>query len=226
MSGHDIFKAHGVTRLCHFTKLQNFTHIIASADGILAASAIRPDTKNVTDKLRADHLLDHVCCSIEYPNSWFLEDAIRRDKNSVFREWVTLYINLEILNIRETKFCPCNASKRNGAYINGNMEQVAFIFTPSLSTFRYPMSSRMLKCCPTDGQAEILIKDNVPRKYIIGIAVGNKDAAERVYTMIEFCGVEQIPIYIAPDVLTTRWSSIIREGHLPTETLYVCSEEE
>ena len=49
MSAYDILTTRGVTRLCHFTKFQNLTHIITSADGVLASSSIRQDTKNVND---------------------------------------------------------------------------------------------------------------------------------------------------------------------------------
>lgn len=75
----------------------------------------------------------------------------------------------------------------------------------------------MLSSCPTDGQAEILIKDNVPRKYIIGIAVGNEDLAKRVYAMLKMYGMERIPIYIAPEVLTPDWSRMIKNGCRPYE---------
>ena len=66
MNGYDILVARGVTRLCHFTKLQNFTHIILSAEGILASSSIRQDVKNVIDKERYDGELDYVLlfCSV------------------------------------------------------------------------------------------------------------------------------------------------------------------
>ena len=73
MSAYDILTTRGVTRLCHFTKLQNLTHIITSADGVLASSSIRQDTKNVNDVARYDGELDFVCCSVQYPNSWFLK---------------------------------------------------------------------------------------------------------------------------------------------------------
>ncbi|MDR1408943.1 MAG: DUF4433 domain-containing protein [Oscillospiraceae bacterium] len=52
MSAYDILAARGVTRLCHFTKFQSLTHIIPSADGILASNSIRQDTKNVIDAAR------------------------------------------------------------------------------------------------------------------------------------------------------------------------------
>lgn len=225
MNGYEILVARGVTRLCHFTKLQNFTHIILSAEGILASSSIRQDVKNVIDKERYDGELDYVCCSVQYPNSWFMNRAMQNNTDKIFNDWVVLYINLSILNDKSTKFCPCNASKARGAYINDRMSDVETIFAVSVPTFTYPRSTAMLSCCPTDGQAEILIKDNIPRDYIIGIAVGNEDVSKRVFAMLKMYNLN-IPIYIASDVITTTWSSMIKSGIRPVETECHWSEEE
>ncbi len=226
MSAYDILAARGVTRLCHFTKFQSLTHIAPSADGILASGSIRQDTKNVVDKARYDGELDYVCCSVQYPNSWFMKKAMQDNTDKIFRDWVVLYVNLSILEHKNAKFCPCNASRSSGYYIEDNMDDVESIFAASIPTFIYPRTSRMLPCCPTDGQAEILIKDNIPREYIIGIAVGNEDVAKRVYAMLEMFDVEHTPIYIAPDVMTPNWSSMIKNGCRPIETQCDWSEEE
>ena len=226
MSAYDVLVARGVTRLCHFTKLQSLTHIITSENGILASKSIRQDTKNVNDTARYDGELDHVCCTIQYPNSWFLKRAIQDNHDKIFSDWVVLYINLTILKHKIAKFCPCNASRSKGAYIEGNMDYIDSIFANSVSTFRFPRSTRMLSSCPTDGQAEILIKDSIPREYIIGIAVGNKDVARRVYAMLKIYGLEHIPIYIAPDVLTPNWSNMIKNGHQPDEVQCDWPEED
>lgn len=226
MSAYDILMAHGVTRLCHFTKLQNLTHIINSEDGILASSLIRQDTKNVTDKFRYDGELNYVCCSVQYPNSWYLEKAMQTNPDKVFKDWVVLYIDLSILNYKSAKFCPCNASKEKGAYIDDDIDNIEAIFATSVPTCQYPRSPRMLASCPTDGQAEILIKDSIPREYITGIAVGTKDVAKQVYGMLKTFCVESIPLYIAPDVLTSNWSKMIRNGCLPDETKCYWSEKD
>jgi hypothetical protein len=227
MNAYDILMARGVTRLCHFTKFQSLTHIIPSEEGILASSSIRQDTKNVTDRERYDNELDYVCCSVEYPNSWFLQNAMKKNNTDIlFGDWIVLYIDLNILNYKTSKFCPCNASKGRGAYINGNMEEVESIFESSVPTFPYPRSLKMLASCPTDGQAEILIKDNIPREYIIGIATKNEDVAKRVYAMLKMYGVERIPIYVAQDIITPEWSKMIKDGRRPDETMCVWSEEE
>ena len=106
------------------------------------------------------------------------------------------------------------------------MDSIDSVFADVVKTFKYPRSPKMLQCCPTDGQAEILIKGNIPPKFITGIAVGNQDIASRVYGILKVFNTKLIPIYIAPDVLTTRWSNMIKNGRYPTETLFDCSSEE
>lgn len=226
MKAYDILTARGVTRLCHFTKFQSLTHIITSEDGVLSSCSIRQDTKNVNDTARYDGELNFVCCSVQYPNSWFLKKAMSNNKNEVFKDWVVLYVDLSILKEKNAKFCPCNASKSNGAYINCNMDNINSIFDITVPTFRYPRSPKMLPCCPTDGQAEILIENNVPRKYIKGIAVGNEDVAKRVYAILKMYDIGHIAVYIAPDVLTTKWSNMIKDGCSPNEILCDWLEED
>lgn len=225
MGAYEILTKRGVTRLCHFTKLQNLTHIIMSENGILASCVICKDTKNVNDISRYDGELDFVCCSVQYPNSWFLDKSMRNNSDLIFREWTVLCIDLDVLRNRNAKFCPCNASKSHGAYINSDMNKVESIFANTVPTFRYPRPSGMLSCCPTDGQAEILIESNIPRKYISGIIVGNEDVAKRVYSILKMYSIKHIDIYIAPDVLTPRWSKMIKEGRQPDELQCNWSEE-
>lgn len=226
MSAYDVLTARGVTRLCHFTKLQSLTHIVTSANGVLASNSIRQDTKNVNDTARYDGELDFVCCSVQYPNSWFLKKAMQNNLDKIFKDWIVLYVDLSILRYKNAKFCPCNASKSSGAYINGNMDNIDSIFATSVSTFAYPRSPKMLSSCPTDGQAEILIEDSIPREYINGIAVGNEDVAKRVYAILKMYGISHIHLYIAPDVLTTNWSNMIKNGRRPDEIQCDWSEED
>lgn len=221
----DILKNHEVNRLCHFTKFQSLTHIVASPEGLVSAESIRSDIKNVTDIERYDGELDYICCSVEYPNSWFLEKKIRTELNMVFCEWVVLFIDINILKHRVAKFCVCNASRSRGAYINSDIEMLDLIFAEQVPSFRYGRPIQMLSCCPTDGQAEILIKDNIPRSFISGIAVGDTEIAGRIFAMLELYDVSQIPIYISPEILTPAWSVKVKSGLRPSETKYERSEE-
>ena len=79
----------------------------------------------------------------------------------------------------------------------------------------------MLSCCPTNDQAEILIKHSIPRNYIIGIIAGNEEIAESVSSILAtykmIYGVPIIPIYISPDIMNTNWSNMVRNGERPIE---------
>lgn len=222
MNAESFLRNRGVTRLCHFTKLKNLVHIIAGNEGILASSAIRPDTQDAKDPERYDGELDYVCCSVEYPNSWYLVKAQKRDADQIFKGWVVVFIDLSVLECRMIKFCPCNAAKNRGAYIQDDISQIGSLFaSPNVRNWTRP--PRMLTCCPTDDQAEILIKGNIPSSFIKGIGVCCQDDAKIAYSMLKTFGKSDIPIYMAPDVLDTKWSTQVRAGIRPDE-IYVFDE--
>lgn len=212
---------HGVTRLCHFTKLQSLTHILLEPDGIKATSKIDKDKLNQIDSVRADGKLDYVCCSIEYPNSWFLSNAKSRNVDEIFRDWAIMFINPEIVKIRGVCVCECNAARDNGAHIRkGDSNSISDLFANRVCSFQYPRTANMLSACPTNSQSEILIKDGIPRDYITGIAVGNEETAKMVYAMRKTLEVETIDIYISPRVVTTAWRTDIQNGIRPQEIKY------
>ena len=217
MTAYHILQRRNVTRLCHFTKFQKFPHIIFSEKGIVSSASITPDTETLTDPARYDGEPEYVCCSVQYPNSWFLTKSKERNTDFIFSEWVVIYISPDVLNYREAKFSPCNASKECGKYINDNMEEIESIFADRVPTFPYQRTEKMLSSCPTDGQAEILIQHNIPRRFITGIAVNEEVLAARVHAVLELCCITTIPIYIAPDVMSKRWSDLIKKGMTPDE---------
>lgn len=220
---YDVLTQRGVNRLCHFTKIKSLIHIFSSEDGILASDSIRPDVKSVIDTERYDGELDYICCSVEYPNSWFLNKAKRDNSDKIFNDWCVIYIDLDILKIRRAKCCPCNASTCHGKFIGEDAERLFEDHVEyKMDFFR---EKQMLKSCPTDSQAEILIRKNIPCDRIIGIALGTENEAKRVYAIMKTLGVSEKPLYIAPDVLTTQWSALVRRGERPFEELCQWEEE-
>lgn len=217
MSGYEILLNHGVTRLCHFTKLQTLCHIVSNEQGILATNEISWDTKNVTDPNRYDGKMNCVCCSIQYPNSWYLLKAQARDQDEIFREWTIIYIDPSILLHRKAMFSPCNAGTAHGNYINDNINELDSVFDLRVSGWNYTRSPMMLPNCPTNGQAELLIQDNIPRSLIFGIAVSNTDMAARISAMLKTVDQTRIKIYIAPDLFSKVWSEKARAGIVPIE---------
>lgn len=219
MSAYEILKNRGVTRLCHFTNLARFVHIISSETGVCATANIDQDIKRETDHVRLDGECGYVCCSIEYPNSWFLRKAMERDIEEVFRDWIVLCIDLDVLRIRKIKYSPCNASTGNGNYIYSNEEELDMLFDPVC--VRMKRNPQILDCCATDDQAEILIENNIPREMISKIIVGNTVVAAQVYSILKVYGIRDISIAVASDVLNTNWSRIVRNGKRPEEMDFV-----
>ena len=220
MSGYDTLVSRGVTRLCHFTKFQKLCDIICSEQGILATSGITFDTKNVTDSKRLDGKIDYVCCSVQYPNSWYLMKAENNDRDPIFKEWVVIFIDPAVLLYRNAKFSPCNAATANGAYICDDINDVEQIFADTLPTWKHSRNASMLPFCPTDGQAEILIEGDIPRNLIIGIGVPDEALAKRVHALLKQVHQTQKRIIISKALFSNEWSNMARNGLVPYEEEY------
>ncbi|QUL53394.1 DUF4433 domain-containing protein [Paenibacillus tritici] len=211
----ELIQQKGITRLCHFTKSKSFLHIMSNEIGIRANKFFDNEEEllNKNDEFRFDGREDFVCCSIEYPNSWFLRKLIERDQDKFFREWVILFINPNLILDETTHFCQVNAAKHNGGLIEKDLAGFSKLFAQNSSHFKFPRNSRMLSCCPTDGQAEVLIYKNIRRSDIIGVAVPNEKQAmeEKARIKIERESWD-IPIIVAPGLFTNQWSNMARQG--------------
>lgn len=217
MNAREYLESRGSTRLCHFTRFQNLPHILASEKGILASNMLKDEWKVVNDKERYDGATDHVCCSIEYPNVKFLYSAKKRNPDPIFDEWVIICISLDILDNRELKFSPSNAAKGCGRHIFDDENQINKLFNTTV--FEVTRKLNLLECCPTDIQAEILVKNNIPKEYICGIIVSNKDMANRVTAVIKSKQLD-IPVYICEEIETYKVIDIIENNIRPQENLY------
>lgn len=222
MNAFDFFRCKKVTRLCHFTKLKDLVHILSSADGILSSDKIAPDIREQKDPMRYDGELGYVCCSIEYPNSWYLRTIKNRDSDNVFKDWVAIYIDLSILQNSPAKFCPCNSAKDHGTHIFSDVNKLNTLFVPQV--FGHSRSNTMCECCPTNDQAEVLIKGNIPLQFLTGFAVSDENNARTLYSILTVFKIEALPIYCAPDVLSTNWSKLVRIGQRPKEELFSAKE--
>jgi hypothetical protein len=79
----------GITRLCHFTQARNLAHIATNPDGLKSTKALRADQAacfTATDTKRIDGYTDYICCSVEYPNAWYLSKAAEQE--ALFKDWV------------------------------------------------------------------------------------------------------------------------------------------
>jgi hypothetical protein len=214
-------KNRGITRLCHLTRSQKAVHILTSETGIKAVDFLEKDIYDVNDPQRLDGKKDFVNCSIQYPNHWYWRKV--KDKDPLFKEWVILFINPELLLLDTTEFCAVNAATDYGAHIKKGYGAFQGLYSNTLNIKRLRhRTDLMLPCCPTDDQAEVLIYKNISRHDIIGAAVPSEEQAKEEYVRWYY-NLKDVPplgIVIAPDLFNGDWSKKVRRGMAPLEFRY------
>jgi hypothetical protein len=174
----------GVTQICHLTPYRNLVHI-ATGDGLISSGALADSERKAftqQDLERWDGHPDHICCSIEYPNAWYHRQKAGNDE--LFRTWVVMIINPRHLAEDDTLFCHRNASASGGAYLRRGVEGLRGMYaSPVIGAGgrSYERSETHLAPCPTDNQAEALVRRFIPIDDVIAIALPSDDQAAFVY---------------------------------------------
>lgn len=214
----------GITRLCHFTKSVNLPAIVAAAEIRSAADLVRgAEAFEITDRRRRDGRLDKICCTFEYPNTWYLDSA--RSKDHTAGGWVVLDLDLELIAGPSVEFSPVNAARGRGAGIAGTgLESFEAIFAPRVlgnrRRFRRPAHPSWW---PTDDQAEVMVGSPVALRHVRGILVEDERQAETELSTLRQGGLTaNLPtFYIAPTLFDKyQLSHDIRQGMRPYERLY------
>lgn len=215
----------GITRLCHFTKSANLAHILATGE-IRDAVTLRAGTEGFrpTDLARLDGYPDHINCSIEYPNTWYLDRARAEDPH--FKDWVVLLLDPALLALPGAKFCPYNAARGLGGGINSGFAAFGALFQATVSgNARRTRSARHPDWWPTDDQAEVLLPGPIPLSHVHGVVV--KDAAQAElerYRLTQHLDMGTVlpPLIIAPALFDKYLlSQTVRAGHRPAELPFI-----
>lgn len=214
----------GITRLCHFTPSRNLIHVLSSGylkDRKTLDLEARMEV-NPTDEYRLDGHLDKICCSVEYPNSFYLDIVTK--KELLFLDWVVLYIDPVVLWTPGTLFCPRNAAAENGTLIAEGWPGYQSMFAPRSLGARgitFNRRSSHLPCSPTDMQAEVLVPGPVPISAIQGMAMTTEKQVltERARWDTLGLAAPEVPIFVAPDLFDKMsLRDHIWTGRRPTET--------
>jgi hypothetical protein len=217
----------GITRLCHFTPSRNLVHIVSGQAGILGTKELLEDQRALftpTDTRRLDGHLECVCCSIEYPNTWYLAKA--QEEEVLFPDWVIVLISPKYLWTPGTLFCPRNAAAGYGRYLAEGEIGYRAMFAPSVTGAAGRTRRRAeyhLPCCPTDDQAEVLIPTSIPASDILGIVVRSEAQAKNELARLRLVGVnvDFLNLLIAPELFDRyTLSARIREGVRPIERVW------
>lgn len=206
----------GITRVVHFTQSRKLVHILSSPDGILSNLRLRKgavDVFDANDPLRLDGHLDDINCSIEGPNVWMLNKAKAREE--FFEDWVIVVISPRILWGDSVEFTDYNAA---GGSVHRYPGIAGFnrLFAPTVRSQGGRTRSRpasMLASSPTDDQAEVLVRGQIPRSSIEAVAVKSREAA--IIERRRLSLVSRIPDVrwiVAPGLFDRTWSDSVKTG--------------
>jgi hypothetical protein len=211
-----------ITRLCHFTQSRNMAHIFDEPFGLFSTKTLRENDMpfNPTDPERFDGRDDLICCSVEYPNTYYFDRV--KSKEPLFKDWVILYIDPAYLWHPATLFCPCNAARECGVYVKSGLNGFQALFAQTSPGISFTRSTKHLPAAPTDIQAEVLIADPIPIEAITGIVVQSDEQAQKEFCRFRLQGISiDKAIYVVPDFyIKDKIKNSIQSGIRVTETLY------
>ncbi len=169
----------GPTRLAHFTPAKNLPHILghgfirSSKD--LAENA--PEFFDPTDRERFDEHPEHVCCSLEFPNGYYLAQARAKPNFQNFPDWVCLLLDVALLLREGVLFTPCNAARGRGAYLASGGDALLDCYASPSRVGGWTRGPRHHPRAPTDLQAEALVPGPIELSHLLGIVVPSDAAA-------------------------------------------------
>lgn len=223
----EIIENRGITRLCHFTKAKNLPFILGngedSSNGIVANNFIE-DTSFLQkiDEQRYDQHEDYICTSVQYPNCLYFSTVQNKRKKDLFREWVILEIDPNVIN-DTTKFCPVNAATKGGRLIEAGEEGFESLFAGMVEGKRIIQRNMFRPSnLPTDIQAEVLIYESVLKDYIKGIIFPNETRAFQECVRLDLCGidVENYEIICSEEMFDRKeLLSHLEMGEIPEERI-------
>lgn len=179
----EIISRRNITRLCHFTKSSNLPYIlgegITEENGIISHQKVRQvNYLKVLDESRYDGYSDYVCCSVQKINRKLLVYRKNHDELTYFPDWVVIYVDPGIIS-DTSLFCPVNAATGKGRYVSRGSEAFENLFADELKIKDRVIYRKkgLADNIPTDIQAEVLIKDRIPKESIQAISFPTRSLA-------------------------------------------------
>lgn len=183
-----------LARIAHFTPSRNLPHIMA--DGRLrSVKELSEDVRacyTATDLQRLDGFPDRVCCSMQYPNGYYFEQAMSRPDVVNFPDWVCLFINKMVAATEGTLFCPRNAAADNGALCIPGLAGLHSCYAPAVTGQGGQTRQRGKHHdpgSPTDIQAEVLVTAPISLSDVSAIVVPTEEAARQEYGRLHQLGL-------------------------------------
>ncbi|MCP2340664.1 DarT ssDNA thymidine ADP-ribosyltransferase family protein [Actinomadura rupiterrae] len=175
-----------LTRLAHFTPAKNLFHILR--DGQIRSSKELADNASdqfsPTDSERYDAHPDRICCSMQFPNPYYLSMAKAKGPFLNYQDWVCLLLDAALVDKLGTLFSPCNAAKDRGAHLRVGRQALLDCYAAVSKPGGWQRGPRHVPGAATDLQSEALILGPVPVSAVTGIVVADAATAREQYAAL------------------------------------------
>jgi hypothetical protein len=215
-----------LTRLAHFTPSRNLWHIMAQGE-IRSSKDLAdnsPEAFSPTDHERFDQQPNKVCCSFEYPNGYYLYQAVRGDQYANYPGWVCLLLDPDLVLRPGTLFSPCNAARDRGKHLRAGGQGLLDCYASPSKVGAWPRSATHHPRAATDLQAEALVPGPIDLSHLRGIVVRAEDEALELYGVLMNAGFgpDRFSWIVSADFFDRDLLSWrLRSGQLIRETPWV-----
>jgi hypothetical protein len=172
----EIFRR-GIEYLIHFTPTINLYSILEQGKILSRRILENLDIKQFdildyiqfTDKIRYDDK-NYINLSISCPNTFLFSKFRERTKNDPIIDWCVLKIDPKHIYEKDTLFAVTNAASNaaNLIGITGDIEKFKMLFADKIN-IPYGIRDRIASKYPTNVQAEVLVKNEIPIESIIEV---------------------------------------------------------
>jgi hypothetical protein len=176
--------------LIHFTPTKNLYSILehnklmsrAQLESLDIEQFDILDYVQFTDEVRYDDK-NYINLSITFPNTFLFSKFRERTKNDLTITWCVIKINPIILCAQDTLFSVTNAASNAAKKqfgVTGDFEKLKLLFSNELNIKTFTGIRKIIRQnlhpkYPTDVQAEVLVKDEIPIDYINQICFANEE---------------------------------------------------
>lgn len=179
----------GIEYLVHFTPTINLLSIYEQGK-VLSRAAIEKfdidqtdifDFVEFTDEIRFDDK-NYINLSVQHPNSFLFKRFQQKTQDDGYIFWCVLKIDKKYIYHKDTLFSVTNAANSHNKRVTGvtgNIEKFKMMFDPSLQIVTSYNSRQVIRTnlkdkYPTDEQAEILVKNEIPVEDILWVCFKNE----------------------------------------------------
>ncbi|WP_425295581.1 DarT ssDNA thymidine ADP-ribosyltransferase family protein [Nocardia abscessus] len=184
------------SRLIHFTPASNLEGIfrdkaIRSTSDLASNSA---DSYDPTDHRRFDNNHGHVCCSFEYPNTYYQNQASQKTEFVNYPDWVSLVLNIDLIKRPGAMFSPLNASKQNGAWLEEGGQAMLNCWASPSPGGKYPRRPTHNPAVPTDLQSEVQIPGTIPLSEVSAVVAPSEAQARSLFGFLHSFGYQPVHV--------------------------------